>query len=38
VIRLLPSLALNQKDSDSFMEAINEEISAYENIPTTAKA
>jgi acetylornithine/N-succinyldiaminopimelate aminotransferase len=38
VIRLLPSLALNQKDADSFMEAINEEISAYENIPTTAKA
>jgi acetylornithine/N-succinyldiaminopimelate aminotransferase len=38
VIRLLPSLALNQKDADSFMEAIREEILAYENIPTTATA
>jgi acetylornithine/N-succinyldiaminopimelate aminotransferase len=38
VIRLLPSLALNQKDGDSFMEAINEEILAYEKIPTTEKA
>ncbi|MGL6268506.1 MAG: aspartate aminotransferase family protein [Chitinophagaceae bacterium] len=38
VIRLLPSLALNQRDADSFMEAIREEILAYENIPTTATA
>jgi acetylornithine/N-succinyldiaminopimelate aminotransferase len=38
VIRLLPSLALNQKDADSFMEAIREEILAYKNIPTTATA
>jgi acetylornithine aminotransferase len=38
VIRLLPSLALSQKDADSFIEAINEEITAYENTPTTVKA
>jgi acetylornithine/N-succinyldiaminopimelate aminotransferase len=38
VIRLLPSLALNQKDADSFIESINEEIAAYENTPTTVKA
>jgi acetylornithine/N-succinyldiaminopimelate aminotransferase len=38
VIRLLPSLALSQKDADSFIESINEEIVAYENTPTTVKA
>jgi acetylornithine/N-succinyldiaminopimelate aminotransferase len=38
VIRLLPSLSLNQRDADSFMEAIREEILAYENIPTIEKA
>jgi acetylornithine aminotransferase len=38
VIRLLPSLALSQKDADSFIEAIIEEIAAYENTPTTVKA
>jgi acetylornithine aminotransferase len=37
VIRLLPSLALNQKDSDSLIEAINDEILAYGNTQTTAK-
>ena len=38
VIRLLPSLALNLKDADSFIEAINDEIISYENSPITAKA
>lgn len=38
VIRLLPSLALNLKDADSFMEAVNEEILSLANTPTTAKA
>jgi acetylornithine aminotransferase len=38
VIRLLPSLALNKKDADSFIDALNEEIAAYEIIPTTVKA
>lgn len=38
VIRLLPSLALNLKDSDSFMEAVNDEILSIANTPTTAKA
>jgi acetylornithine aminotransferase len=38
VIRLLPSLALNLKDADSFIEAINDEIVSYENTPITAKA
>jgi acetylornithine aminotransferase len=38
VIRLLPSLALNRKDADSFMEAVNDEILSLANTPTTAKA
>jgi acetylornithine aminotransferase len=38
VIRLLPSLALNIKDTDSFMEAVNDEILSIANTPTTAKA
>jgi acetylornithine/N-succinyldiaminopimelate aminotransferase len=38
VIRLLPSLALNLKDADSFMEAVGDEILSYANTPTTAKA
>jgi len=38
VIRLLPSLSLNLKDADSFIEAINDEIKSYENSPITAKA
>jgi acetylornithine/N-succinyldiaminopimelate aminotransferase len=38
VIRLLPSLALNRKDADSFMEAVNDEILSIANTPTTAKA
>lgn len=37
VIRLLPSLALNQKDTDSFIEAVEDEIMAYANTPTTEK-
>ncbi len=38
VIRLLPSLALNLKDADSFMEAVSDEILSIANTPTTAKA
>jgi acetylornithine/N-succinyldiaminopimelate aminotransferase len=37
VIRLLPSLALNQKDTESFIEAIQDEILAYALTPTTEK-
>ena len=38
VVRLLPSLALNRKDADSFMEAVSDEILSIANTSTTAKA
>ena len=37
VIRLLPSLALKKKDADNFIEAVEDEIMAYANTPTTEK-
>ncbi len=37
VIRLLPSLALNQKDADSFMEAVSDEILSYRKYPNNSK-